>query len=131
MLNVVAGKHLKIGKYSKMKTMHRGKPYYATLDGSWCIFFARHWKVDSCDFITSGQGWSQGYGWSKINVQCPGDIGSNWRYYSWSGGSDSGPVDKSIGINCLKDGKNNFLSHSPAICVSSWTVWNQKQCSEN
>ena len=36
-----------------------------------------------------------------MDAMCPDDIGPQWRYYSWEGGSDSGPVDPGIVVECM------------------------------
>ena len=103
----VEGQYFANGDYTKMERKHHDRPVYMTVSKRWCIFFARHWKIDSCDFLKPGGDWSQGFGWSKINAVCPEDIGLNWRYYSLdAAGSDSGPVDQTILVDC-KSSRND------------------------
>jgi len=93
------------GEYKKTSEKHNGRPIYkhtGNRSPGWCIFFGGHWKIDTCDFLDKANGdWSQGYGWSNVNAMCPGNIGPQWRYYSWSGGSGSGLVDVSIKVECM------------------------------
>ena len=102
-LNVV-GKYFGNGEYKKTSEQHNGSPVYKYTGGGpyggWCIFFGGHWKIDVCNFLTTGD-WSRGYGWGNGNATCPGNIGPQWRYYSWSGGSGSGPVDTEIKVECM------------------------------
>merc|ERR1711909_59081 len=102
-LNVV-GKYFANGEYKKTSKQHNGRPVYKYTGGGpyggWCIFFGGHWKIDFCNSLTDGDR-SQGYGWSNLNAVCPGNIGPQWRYYSWSGGSGSGPVDTGIEVECM------------------------------
>merc|ERR1719347_770593 len=100
----VSGKYFANGKYIRTDKLHNNKPVYKHTGGDspyggWCIFFGGHWKIDVCNFLTEGD-WSRGYGWSKVDTECPGYIGSQWRYYSWRGGSGSGPIDTSIVVKC-------------------------------
>ena len=96
----VAGKLFANGEYRKLSEQHNGRPIYQHTDVESCIFYGGHWKIDTCNFLTDGD-WTQGYGWSDVNAMCPGDIGSQWRYYSWDGSSDSGPVDTEIVAECM------------------------------
>jgi len=103
----VQGKYFSNWMFIKQKSLYNNKAVYRSIDESYCIFHGGqhihggHWKIDSCDFVDKKENWSQGYGWSKIEAACPEDIGTNWRYYSWSSaGSGSGPVDPSISVNC-------------------------------
>merc|ERR1711936_214209 len=96
----VAGKLFADGEYRKLPEHHNRRPVYQHTDGKYCIFYGGHWKIDTCNFLTDGD-WTQGYGWSDVNAMCPGDIGPQWRYYSWDGSSDSGPVDTEIVVECM------------------------------
>eukprot|EP00092_Neocalanus_flemingeri_P065986 GFUD01080324.1.p1 GENE.GFUD01080324.1~~GFUD01080324.1.p1 ORF type:complete len:183 (+),score=22.96 GFUD01080324.1:64-549(+) len=97
----VKGKLFPDGKYTMMDNYHHDKPVYKHEAGKMCIFFARHWKVDGCDFIRPGGDWSQGLAWSKTDATCPQFIGQGWRYYIWPPAtSDSGPIAPSIKITC-------------------------------
>ena len=103
----VEGSYFSSGKYRKQENDYNNKAWYKHESKNWCIFhggediYGGHWKVDVCGFVETEKNWSRGYGWSEIEAECPGDIGANWRYYSWSSaGSWTGPVDPSIVINC-------------------------------
>ena len=103
-LNIV-GYYWVDGEYVKTEELHNDKAVYKhTGDrfpyGGWCIFFGGHWKIDFCDWMKVSDE-SRGYIWSNVNSNCPGDIGSQWRYYSWSGDSGSGPVDTRIKVDCI------------------------------
>jgi len=92
------GRFAPVGKYVITESLHNGNVWYKHEARDWCIFYARHWKIDTCNFVTNNLNWSQGYVWTKLAPSCPQNVGSNWRYYSWSGGSDSGPIDTSIAV---------------------------------
>ena len=98
-LNVV-GEKFAAGEYWIQSQQHNGRPVYRHTEAHDCIFFGGHWKIDSCNWLTQGD-WTQGYGWSDVDAMCPDDIGPQWRYYSWEGGSDSGPVDPGIVVECM------------------------------
>ena len=98
-LNVV-GERFADGEYRKMSEQHNGRPVYKHTEAESCIFYGGHWKIESCGWLTQGDG-SLGYGWSDVDAMCPGDIGTQWRYYSWEGEEDSGPVDAGIVVECL------------------------------
>ena len=103
------GIHGAKGIYSKASNLHNGKALYRHVTSDWCIFYARHWKLDACSFVDEKLDWSQGYVWTDVKASCPEDVGSNWRYYSWDEeGSDSGPIDKSILI--IPPGKERRLN---------------------
>ena len=93
----VKGKHFANGKYTKSANLINNRVWYEHSGKKWCIFYGSHWQVDACDLV--GTTTYQGYGWSNSQIECPGDIGPNWRYYSWVGSRDSGPVDTSIVVN--------------------------------
>ena len=95
----MAGKLFPNGIYAKTNELHNNRPVYQHSDGEFCIFYGGHWKIENCDWLTGGD-WTQGFGWSSVDANCPEDIGPQWRYYSWEGPSDSGPVDTSIVVNC-------------------------------
>jgi len=97
---VIAGKYFADGNYIKTNELHNNKPVYRHSAGKWCVFYGGFWKIEACDWLEISDN-SQGYGWSRINVVCPGNIGPQWRYYSWSGGSGSGPVDTGIKVICM------------------------------
>ena len=90
------------GEYRLVEDLYNGRPYYQKDEKNFCIFFGRHWKVDGCDFIERSEDWSQGLIWTKKRNECPGDVGSHWRYYSWDEeeGSDSGPINATIQVRC-------------------------------
>ena len=90
-----------------MSTQYNNKPLYQYQDN--CIFYQDHWKVDNCVFVGTGEK-NTGLIWSKINTECPGDIGLNWRYVDYSGPFDGGPVDKSIVIDCKPSSPGSNLT---------------------
>merc|ERR1719369_317442 len=97
----VEGKH-GAGVYVRNENLYRnGRPVYfmAAEPRNWCIFYEKWWKVEYCDWVTTDR-YSRGYVWSEIDEVCPDDIGSQWRYYSWEGGSGSGAVDPTAIVEC-------------------------------
>lgn len=87
------------GNYKKTREVHNDRPVYK--QGDYCIYYGGHWKVDHCDWLyVHKSDNTQGYMWSKINVDCPNEVGRQWRYYSWQGGRDSGPIEPSASVTC-------------------------------
>ena len=77
------------GKYRKQENDYNNKALYKHEGGTWCIFHGgedihgEHWKVDFCYVVEEGYNMPLGWGWRKIEAECPEDIGPNWRYH-WS-----------------------------------------------
>jgi len=87
------------GIFQKTEEGHNGRAVYKK--GNWCIYYGGHWKVEACDWLyVHKNDNSQGYMWSKINVDCPNEVGRQWRYYSWEGASNSGPIQPSASATC-------------------------------
>ena len=97
-LNVV-GRYFANGRYVKTSEQHNGSPVYKHTSKEWVIFYGGHWKIEHYDWLGRSDN-SRGFGWSNVAAVCPGTIGPQWRYYSWSGGSGSGPVDTGITVTC-------------------------------
>ena len=81
----VSGKYFSNGNYVKTNQVHNNKPVFKL--GGWCIFFGGHWKIETCDWLQKGDN-SQGIGFSKVDHECPENIGSQWRYFKWGVGGN-------------------------------------------